>query len=214
MPRVLEKTVFKFDELSDAAKEKAREWYRRASEGDNFFSESVIEDAATVAALMGIDLHQRPVKLMSGATRYEPAVYWSGFWSQGDGASFEASYSHKRGALKAVKKYAPKDAELHRIARELQDAQKRYAYKLNANVSQSGRYYHSHTMRFDIEHDSDSYRELDAGVVDAMETAFRDFANWVYRQLESDYEYQNSNEQIDETIRANEYEFDVDGERI
>jgi hypothetical protein len=211
MPRTIEKTIFKFEELSDTAKETARNWYRECSAGDNYFSESVIEDAATIAALMGIDLRQRAVKLMGGGTRYEPSIYWCGFWSQGDGASFEASYAYKRGSVAAVKAYAPKDTELHRIALELQNAQKRYLYKLNARVSQSGRYAHSHTMQFDIEHDADSYRDLATETVDAIEQAFRDFADWIYRQLETEYEYQNSNESVDETIRANEYEFSENG---
>ena len=33
MPRTIKKTVYKFDELSDSAKERAREWYRSTDDG-------------------------------------------------------------------------------------------------------------------------------------------------------------------------------------
>ena len=42
----------------------------------------------------------------------------------------------------------------------------------------------------------------------------RAFADWIYLQLQNEYEYQNSDEQVAETIEANEYEFTVDGKRF
>lgn len=36
---------------------------------------------------------------------------------------------------------------------------------------------------------------------------------WIYRALEAEYEYQDSDGQVDETIKANEYEFEEDGSR-
>ena len=48
--RIIETKAFQYDELSDAAKEKARDWYRSASAGDDFWSESVLEDDAEVNA--------------------------------------------------------------------------------------------------------------------------------------------------------------------
>lgn len=39
----------------------------------------------------------------------------------------------------------------------------------------------------------------------------RAFADWIYRQLETEYDYQNSDEQVDESIIANEYEFTEEG---
>lgn len=45
-----------------------------------------------------------------------------------------------------------------------------------------------------------------------IETA-REFMRWIYSALETEWEYQNANEQVDENIRANEYEFTEEGER-
>ncbi len=38
--------------------------------------------------------------------------------------------------------------------------------------------------------------------------------NWIYRQLEKEYEYQNSDECVDENILCNSYTFTEDGKRF
>ena len=44
---------------------------------------------------------------------------------------------------------------------------------------------------------------LETRVLDLM----RDFAEWIYRSLEQEYEYRLSDEAIEDTIRANDYQF-------
>jgi hypothetical protein len=207
MSRTIETTVYSFEELSDEAKETAREWYRQgALEYD--WSEFVIEDAANIAGLFGLDLKQRPVKLMNGDTRYEPSVYFSGFSSQGDGACFEGQYYYKKGALKAVKDYAPTDEKLHRIVKDLQSIQRRHFYRLTAAIEHYGRYYHSGCMTGNVYINGD-YADNDTH--EAVWECFRDFADWIYRRLEAEHDYILSDEQVDESIACNEYEFDEDG---
>jgi hypothetical protein len=36
---------------------------------------------------------------------------------------------------------------------------------------------------------------------------------WVYRRLEAEYNWLQADEQVDESIRCNEYTFDEDGNR-
>lgn len=43
--KVIETQVFEFNELNDAAKEKARAWYREACADDSFGAECVMDDA-------------------------------------------------------------------------------------------------------------------------------------------------------------------------
>lgn len=214
--RTIEKTVYQFSELSDSAKEKARDWYRQ-SDIDCYWAESVIEDAATLADIIGIDLRTRPVKLANGSTRYEPCVYWSGFWSQGDGACFEGSYRYKSGALKALKAHigneSKGDRELLRICKGLQDLQKRYFYKLVCHMVHRGHYQHSGCMQVDSGHSADWDMNID-GAEDDLKQYMRDFADWIYSQLEQEYDYQNSDAVIEENIIANEYEFDEMGEIV
>lgn len=106
-------TTYTFEELSDEAKEVAISHYREHNYGDTFWSECIIEDAKEVAALMGIDIED---------------IYWSGFYSQGDGAMFTGSYEYRKGSVKAVKDYAPEDSELQSIATGLYEMQKRNFY--------------------------------------------------------------------------------------
>ena len=203
MARTACKTVFKFDELSDSAKEKAREWFRNDG-GDSFMfaAEYIFEDAATVADLMGIDLRQRYVPLMNGKTRAEPSIYFS--LDRDYFCSFEAHYQYKKGAVKAVKSCAPQDEKLHSIAQRLQDEQKRHFYKLLASCSH-GR----ESMRVEVEHAEDSYRDIDG---DGITECLTDFAHWILKRLEAEYEYVYSDECVDESMSANEYEFTEDGE--
>ena len=89
-------TVYQFPELSDAAKEKARNWYRELGPHDDWW-EAVYEDFERVCEILGIRLKTTPVRLMGGGTRAKPCIWFSGFWSQGDGACFESYWSHAKG---------------------------------------------------------------------------------------------------------------------
>ena len=210
--RVVETNVFQYDELDDRAKERAREWYSRRVFEDSCDWEFVYEDAAEVADILGIDLRQRRVQLMGGGHRYEPSIYFSGFWSQGDGACFEGTYRYAKGATKKIRGYAPQDKELHRIADELQAVQRKHFYHLTASMNHSGHYYHSGCMSVEVEHNEDRYRDI-SDAEDDIRQLMRDFADWIYECLSDEYDYQTSDSAVEETIRANEYEFDEDGER-
>ena len=58
MPQTFEVTVFKFNELDDKAKEKAREWYREGALNYDWW-DSVYEDAERIAEILGIELKHR-----------------------------------------------------------------------------------------------------------------------------------------------------------
>jgi hypothetical protein len=51
--RQVTKTVYQFDELSDKAKEKARDWFKGILDSDDF--DSVTSEAERFGRLMGID---------------------------------------------------------------------------------------------------------------------------------------------------------------
>ena len=205
----IEQTVFKFSELSDSAKETAREWWRR---DQDFDLESTIDDAATVAELFGLDIRKKTVRLMNGKTRQDPAVFWTGFWSQGDGASFEGAYAYSKGALYAVKSYAPQDTKLHAIVQRLQKVQARNFYQLTATIDQSGSYVHEMTMQFDVSRNDD--KPVSDDDYEELSDCLRDFARWIYRALEAEYEYQTSDEVTDELIESYGCTFDEDGKHI
>ena len=210
--RVVETNVFQYDELDDRAKERAREWYSRHVFEDSCDWEFVYENAAEVADIFGIDLRQRRVQLVGGGHRYEPSIYFSGFWSQGDGACFEGTYRYAKGATKKIREYAPQDKELHRIADELQAVQRKHFYHLIASMNHRGHYCHSGCMSVEVERNEDRYRDI-GDAEDDIRQLMRDFADWIYGRLSDEYDYQTSDEAVEEAIRANEYEFDEEGER-
>lgn len=193
----IKRELFQFDELSDNAKEKARDWYREGLFNNMSHFDCVIDDAKIIGALMGIEIDE---------------VFWSGFSSQGDGACFEGSYAYKKGSVKAVKDYAPLDKKLHEIVEALTSIQKKNGYKLKASVKQSGRYYHAYST--DINVSLDSYRDKSSeaqerlnGDQEVIEDILRGFMNWIYKQLDKQNDWLNSNESVDKSIKANKYEF-------
>lgn len=203
--------TYKFDELSDKAKERARAWWREASGDDWSWSEQVIEDFIAIAALLGVEIatYQQGYYTLGGKQlkhREQPSVYFSGFWSQGDGACFEGTYEHVENVVEKLVDYAPQDAELKRIAEGLAALQAKHANTLTATITHRGNYYHAYMMQ--IEAEADVY-EPD----NTLQELMRDLANWLYRTLEAEYEYQNADEQVDEAIDANGYDFTEDGKR-
>ena len=213
MPRVIEITVYTIDELSDAAKEAARAWYRESCLDYEWY-DFVYEDFETICGILGVTLGTTPVRLYGGGTRDKPRIHFSGFSSQGDGASFAGRYSYARGAAKAIRSHAPKDEQLHRIADELQAVQRRNFHQLHAYVRQSGRYCHEYTMAIEVERDSPTSQPPTDDAEDTVTEAMRDLARWLYRQLQSEYEHQTSDEAVDEIVSANAWTFTAGGTRF
>jgi hypothetical protein len=144
--------------------------------------------------------------------KHEPAIYFSGFSSQGDGACFAGDYAYKPGAPKLVRDYAPQDDDLYELAVRLQNIQRPRFYQLVASTERHGHYNHSGCMAVDVRNTSDW------GICTADDEAeiaqcLREFADWIYQRLEKEYEYQLSDEVVDDTIIINQYEFTEDGER-
>lgn len=193
----IEKTLYKFDELNDKAKEKCLDSFRQHDDFE-FHAECVIEDAKECAKLIGINISK---------------VYYSGFSSQGDGACFLGNYAYAKNSVKAIKDHAPKDETLHRIATELAAIQKRYRYALIAQIVHKGRYYHAYSTEIDVSLSSDSSyaSSVKTEDQDTVKELLRDYMNWVYKNLAQAYDYATSEECIKETIEANEYEFDENG---
>ena len=187
--RIIETKVFLFDELSEA-KEKARDWYRYASAGDNFFSECVIEDAKQLARLIGINIEN---------------IYFSGFSSQGDGACFTGTLAYEKGAVAAVKKYAPTDTAWLNLAQQWQAAQAKTFYKARGQVSHHGNYSHENSTHFD-------WYECNEEQADELSEVARDIMRHIYTELAKEYDWYNDDAQIDEAILANGYEFTEEGD--
>ena len=212
MPEQVCVTVYQFGELSDAAKDKARDWWR-AGGMDYDWWDAVYDDFARICEILGIDLRTRATRRMNGSAGKQLCVWFRGFSSQGDGACFEGVASYAKGAARAIRDYAPQDKTLHSIADRLQDVQKRNFYQMRAAISHRGHYYHEYCMDISVEHESPTYQAMTDYAEGIMIEALRDLARWLYRQLETEHDYLNSDEAVAETLVANEYTFTQNGQR-
>lgn len=204
MSRIAIKEVFQFDELDDKAKEKAREWFREGNCEDDHWYEFVFDDAKRIFSLCGFDIDK---------------IYFSGFSSQGDGACFEGAWRGRDVQPGKVKEEAPQDEKLHRIASDIEDIAERYPGAW-FRVKHAGRYHHEYETVFEFEFlDAEGNENIEHTMTDSSDieeeltTLARDAMRWIYQQLEKEWDWQNADEQVDENIRANEYEFTEDGRR-
>ena len=209
--RTVDVQVYKFSELSDSAKVTARDKYR---EHDEF--EPEYEPYETAAAILGIDLTEERSGKRSGTWYPATTIQYSGFWSQGDGASFTGTYKFLPGCCEKIRDEFGKDETLWGIADRLSALHCRLRLAsggwLEGKITQdSNMYVHSHTMDATA-YDKDG-EEMDIAVSDEFRDLMREFADWIYGCLEDDYNYQTSDENVDYILEANDYEFDEDGER-
>ena len=188
MSAIIKTEVFKFDELSESAKDKARDWYRESSVGDNYFAESTIEEAqGEIGKALGFNISD---------------VYWSGFSSQGDGACFVGTWRAADVDARALQQYAPADKKLAQIRKAMRAFARAHCNN-TASITHRDRYCHAHSTEIEADQDASAFADI-----------ARDFMNWIYRQLEAEYEYQYYGEGCDETIKANDYTFTEDGRRF
>jgi hypothetical protein len=171
-------------------------------------------DFERICDILGLSLRTRSVRLMGGGTRQKPCIWFSGFSSQGDGASFEAMVGHAKGSTREIRAYALKDQALHSIADSLQAAQRQNFYQLSADVTHRGQYYHEYCMSIDVSRDSPTGQPPTEGSDEIVVEALRDLARWLYRQVQAEYDHLTSDEAIEEGIIINEYTFTVAGRRF
>ncbi len=198
MPEQLTKTAYQYAELDDSAKAKARDWYREGGY-DYEWWDYVYEDVTRLLSLAGF----RDLK-----------IYFSGFSSQGDGACFECRYSYAKGAVAKIKaETGNSEDKLTAIVQRLQDLQRKHFYRLTGSSKHSGHYYHEFCTSIDCEDGNRAYGDCSAETEKEFSDILRDLMRYVYRRLESEFDYLNSDESVAETIEANEYDFEKDGRR-
>jgi len=157
---------------------------------------------------------------------------WSGFWSQGDGAAFSGTWyasdckPAKWLAERPATHTAPEggintcgyNKRWHDAIAPLVELAAQYPHA-SASIETSHRGNNMRLESFDIGCDEESTaRPLSLKAIEAIEERFidaaRGLASAFYRTLEAEYDYQNADAQVAETIIANEYEFTAEGRRI
>jgi hypothetical protein len=209
----IQEDVYTFDQLSDEAKRRARD-ARREDEARDF--EPEYESYETAAKLLGIDLTERLTNKRTGKSYTANTIQYSGFWSQGDGASFTGDFTFVPGCCESVREMFPQCSILHEIADSLTAMHNTLRLlegkKLSGKITHgyhSGSYVHSHTM--DATAYDEEGEELEIETSDRFRDIMRDFADWIYKGLEEDYDSQTSDEAINERLSEGDYEFDEEG---
>ena len=175
--------TYNITELAPSAKERALEWLREGL--DYEWYDSVFDDAKKCASILGIEIGD---------------IYFS----MDVGACFNGRFSYAKGWKKALKEYAPIDTELLRIGQELQAIQKPFFYDLSGSIDCNERYKTTKA----VFHWSDNTPE---SIESDLSQAFTDFAGWIYHNLEKQYGWLMSEEQLIENAQSNGYAFDSEG---
>lgn len=221
--RIKETKVYKYDELNDRAKQRAREWFAQDYPEYNWW-DHVYEDIVERTKELGIDLKQKPVRLMGGGTRYDHEIYFTGFYHQGQGSSFSGVWHAMDMKLDKLRENCPTESELHRIGETLTKVAKEDPDITASIAATTDTWITVETSDGEaikdrlneLTYESPEYNALMEQCRERDETireAMRDFNHWVFSQLKKEYEWLTSDEQIEETIRINQYEFTEDGEQ-
>lgn len=174
--------VFQFDELAAKTQEKVLEKFRYINVEHDWY-EPVYEGFEEIANEYGIEVDD---------------MNFSGFYSQGDGASFT-------GEISDFKKFAEKTG-LKRLVRLSNSIE----YNLNMLVKRvTYQYYPSETVEAD---NGGYYPRLSNLIEEKLGKVKDELCEKLYRDLEEEYDYLTSDEIVAETIRANGYEFTEGGE--
>lgn len=232
----------KFSELSPKARERAIQKHAEHVIEGGWWAEGVIESAKEDGLKRGFDIED---------------VRWSGFWSQGDGASWAGMVSllpfldWMLDSGEDSPQFKRIDAERARytILREL--IANDFIHRRVDMSMRSFHYSHSGQMSLDdievsgyiaspaehpddlLAHERFSYHKLTDGVlmgasaprlaeaIDACAliddfahlilTEAREFADDIYRRLETEYDWATSEEQVAENAEINDYDYDEEG---
>jgi hypothetical protein len=193
--------AYSWDELSDQAKEKAIERNRDINI-DNSWHDEVINDATE-------DLFNDGVE--------DVEILYSGFHSQGDGASFTGRVRDPKKWLKAI--------GMENIPQEVEDL-------IYARIDrESSRYYHELTVGLIFQFETDdsvlfTYPfgpevPMEFNLVELEDEIGRKGEKWlkstcrkIYSDLEKEYESLTSDDAVEDSLLANDYEYDEDGNII
>jgi len=200
--RVIETKVYTFDELSDEAKERVIEANRKINVEYIEWYEQVYE----------------PFKEKYSDLFEITDIYFSGFYSQGDGAMFEYS-----GITDKLIDEFIAQLELSPLRKKIV----KDIYYFRGSGKHHGHYYHEkccwHIINIECNY---AYREGHYPNIDEfmyelqiefdayVRERYIELAQELYSMLEDNYEWLISDEVITETLIANEFEFNETGEIV
>lgn len=208
---VIEKTEFTIEELSEDAKQKAYKEWAQQDIGYEWW-DSTYDHWKDMLSDLGIHVTD---------------IYFSGFWSQGDGACFTGRVAAGPFILAHTTPENRLDLKYHALFEAWNDNGCG-----NFSIRHLGHYYHKNSVcSADVEDcryapstgffsamDDDMFADIVNGLLDEFETfvmeTCREYMDEIYNDLEQEYEYLISKESFQELCEVNEWLFNEDGEMI
>lgn len=212
--------IYTFSELPDCLQEQIIEKRRYWEVEDNFWYESTLDWWKDKLQTMGFE---------------DPDIWFSGFYSQGDGASFTAWCDHQKilNTLFICNEQNIRDLKRWRLWFEMVENGPYFRFGIRRN---SSRYSHKHTITPFVEEDMAGFthsiyeafddrggkyytsvfdRKLGFSDLEAMfEDFVRDLCDEIYKSLEQEYEYYTSDEYLKEWLNDSGEEFRVNLEEM
>lgn len=231
-----EQTAYRYQDLNDHAKERARLWYVEHGLSYDWWDD-VYEMAKEDGVELGFNIDD---------------INFSGFWSQGDGASWTGQVD----ICAWLRAHAPDTIGVDALIALFHGG---YIHKHMGVTRSNGHYCHENMMSFD-------YIEMDNGVADPdemdwvelqvevhegvgapvlkgmtyanivtlntsdennpykvtnihrleedIEESARDYARHIYQRLQEEYDYLTSEQQVAEYFEINEFTFDEEGKPV
>lgn len=193
--RVIETKVYTFDELDERAKEKAREWMREGF--DYLWAGEVYETLKAFESVFPVTARD----WQYGPGDYQVTAHYTGDYNAEELTGLRLrtyllnNYGHILTTAKTIRKGWTGKSRKSKCQKE------------ESSCPLTGVCFDESALapirKFIKKPDNTTFSELLAECLDSL---FTDASN--------DWEYQLTDESIDETILANEYEFTEDGERV
>lgn len=194
--------VYQFEELSKDAQKKAL---------DNFRDINVDFDDWSYPILKDEEGWEDKLKKQGWG---EVEISFSGFWSQGDGASFVTKHIDVKKLMKHYgldKKYPLAFEHADQLSGYVNRDTHHYVHEKSTSVSINTDDMSSD--EYDALKDKKKFDEEVSSVEDDLEQIKIKLSREIYKDLEKYYESLTSDESVKDTIEANEYEFLEDGRR-
>lgn len=185
-------------ELSDEAKERAFESFKNRELYDNHWAHHVLEDWVERLGAVGVDTEV-----------YD--MHFTGFHSQGDGASFQGVINLKE-FLEAHPELRKNHAELYLSTVPFDTLSDDYGeYTLQLQKTQHHSYYHENTITLEWEiwtHDIGKFDSVMTQAEPDILGQCREYMRQMYRELENAYEYEFSMDNFFDGVEYMDFEED------
>lgn len=188
---MIEKEVYTFEEVREKAIEKNRD----VNIDYESWSEPTLENEKQKLNNVGF---------------LDSEIFFSGFWSQGDGACFDCSDFDIDKILVELEKRNKLTGKKCKLLNKIKDY-------IKIEIDTTNTYYnHEKTRKLFAysENLKDCYSFINNLICDfekAAESLRLELSENIYKSLDNDYEYLTSDDAVKETLLLNEYEFDSNG---